>query len=44
MSRSNFTPSMGIVLQHEGGFTDDRRDPGNWTGGKVGKGVLLGTK
>lgn len=32
------------ILPHEGGFTADRRDPGNWTGGKVGKGLLLGTK
>lgn len=29
---------------HEGGFSDDPRDPGNWTGGKVGVGVLAGTK
>ena len=32
------------LLSHEGGFTDDRRDPGNWTGGKVGAGLLKGTK
>ena len=32
------------LLSHEGGFTDDRRDPGNWTGGKVGVGLLKGTK
>ncbi len=31
------------ILPHEGGYTCDRRDPGNWTGGKVGKGKLLGT-
>lgn len=35
---------MALVLQHEGGYSNDRRDPGNWTGGKVGKGKLLGTK
>lgn len=29
---------------HEGGFQDDRRDRGNWTGGEVGKGELKGTK
>ncbi|TXN41698.1 hypothetical protein FV232_17100 [Methylobacterium sp. WL30] len=44
MSASNFQAVMALVLQHEGGFTSDRRDPGNWTGGKVGKGKLLGTK
>lgn len=32
------------ILPHEGGYTDNRKDPGNWTGGKVGKGKLLGTK
>jgi len=31
------------ILPHEGGFTRDRNDPGNWTGGVVGKGKLLGT-
>ena len=35
---------MALVLQHEGGFTIDPRDPGNWTGGKKGVGVLKGTK
>lgn len=32
------------VLEHEGGFGADPRDPGNWTGGKEGSGVLQGTK
>ncbi|CAL9961210.1 endolysin [Vibrio phage D85] len=32
------------VIGHEGGFTDNPKDPGNWTGGKVGKGELKGTK
>lgn len=32
------------LLSHEGGFSDDERDPGNWTGGRVGAGVLKGTK
>lgn len=32
------------VLEHEGGFGADPRDPGNWTGGKEGSGVLNGTK
>lgn len=32
------------VLEHEGGFTKDPRDPGNWTGGKEGEGELKGTK
>ena len=29
---------------HEGGLSMDRADPGNWTGGAVGKGILRGTK
>jgi lysozyme family protein len=33
-----------ILIGHEGGFTDNRSDPGNWTGGSVGAGVLRGTK
>lgn len=32
------------VIGHEGGFQDDRRDRGNWTGGEVGNGELKGTK
>lgn len=32
------------ILSHEGGYTDNRKDPGNWTGGKVGVGELKGTK
>ena len=32
------------ILGHEGGFTLHSDDPGNWTGGKVGSGELLGTK
>ncbi len=44
MSASNFMAVMALVLQHEGGFSADRRDPGNWTGGKVDKGTLKGTK
>lgn len=41
--RINFYPSLRFTLEHEGGYTDDPDDPGNWTGGKKGKGVLEGT-
>lgn len=41
---SNFDRSLPFVLEYEGGYTNDRRDPGNWTGGKVGVGELKGTK
>lgn len=32
------------TLKHEGGFQNIESDPGNWTGGQVGKGQLKGTK
>ena len=35
---------LPFTLRREGGFSVDRLDPGNWTGGKVGTGVLKGTK
>jgi lysozyme family protein len=34
-----FTELVGI----EGKYSDDERDPGNWTGGKVNAGTLKGT-
>ena len=39
-----FEDAVEIVLSKEGGYTADPDDSGNWTGGKVGKGVLKGTK
>ncbi|WP_101927136.1 MULTISPECIES: glycoside hydrolase family 108 protein [Luteimonas] len=44
MSRALFDKMIDRVLSHEGGFSEDRTDPGNWTGGRVGAGKLLGTK
>jgi lysozyme family protein len=38
-----FTICLPITLVYEGGFTLNRLDPGNWTGGAVGKGMLRGT-
>lgn len=32
------------IIGHEGGFTDDPADRGNWTSGIIGKGKLKGTK
>jgi len=31
------------IFRNEGGFSKDPHDAGNWTGGKVGKGKLVGT-
>ena len=35
---------LPFTLHEEGGLSRDRKDPGNWTGGKVGKGDFVGTK
>lgn len=40
----NFERCIARVLEHEGGYSRLRADPGNWTGGKVGIGELKGTK
>ena len=32
------------IVGHEGGFSDYSLDPGNWTGGIIGQGLLRGTK
>ena len=40
----SFDAYIERVLAHEGAYSDDRSDPGNWTGGRVGSGVLKGTK
>jgi lysozyme family protein len=39
-----FEAAFAFVVNVEGGFSDDPRDRGNWTGGKVGVGELRGTK
>jgi len=39
-----FERAVKLVLDFEGGFTADPKDPGNWTGGAVGAGELKGTQ
>ncbi len=39
-----FKRAFDMVIGHEGGFSSDRRDNGNWTGGRVGRGNFKGTK
>jgi lysozyme family protein len=39
-----FSQAFSLVVGHEGGFSDEREDPGNWTSGQVGIGELRGTK
>lgn len=41
---ASFDKAFEVALGHEGGFTDDPRDDGNWTGGKRGVGECRGTK
>lgn len=40
----DFSRFIERLLDHEGGFTDNPKDPGNWTGGAEGVGKLKGTK
>lgn len=40
----DFQESFDRVIGHEGRFSNDAKDPGNWTGGAVGMGELRGTK
>jgi lysozyme family protein len=40
----NFDQAFDLTISHEGGFTRNRKDRGNWTSGQVGKGALKGTK
>lgn len=40
----NFDKAFQLLIGHEGGFSTDKRDPGNWTSGKVNIGTLKGTK
>lgn len=39
-----FDRAFELLIGHEGGYTTNRNDRGNWTGGKVGVGILKGTK
>ena len=40
----NFDQAFAILIGHEGGFSLDPHDNGNWTGAMVNRGVLKGTK
>jgi lysozyme family protein len=40
----DYDAAFSFVVGAEGGFGRDPHDKGNWTGGKVGKGELRGTK
>lgn len=39
-----FLACFDRLIGHEGNYTNNPKDPGNWTGGRVGAGVNKGTK
>lgn len=41
---ANFNIADKLTRKSEGGYSGHREDNGNWTGGKIGKGILIGTK
>ena len=41
---ADFNQAFDLLIGHEGGYTNNPNDPGNWTGGKVNSGTLRGTK
>ena len=41
---SNFDRMFDIVVGHEGGYTANPADRGNWTGGAIGSGTCRGTR
>lgn len=42
--QTDFDRALAFVFRWEGGFSTDKNDPGNWTGGQVGVGEFKGTK
>lgn len=41
---AGFDDVFRVILGHEGALSVDPDDPGNWTGGRPGKGIMKGTK
>lgn len=41
---NNFDAAFEYTIGNEGGYTNNRNDSGNWTGGRIGSGTLKGTK
>ncbi len=41
--RTDFNPCWSFTSEAEGGYSSSARDPGNWTGGVVGLGWLVGS-
>lgn len=43
MAQGNFEPCFKFTLGEEGKYSNTRRDPGNWSSGRVGEGRFIGT-
>lgn len=41
---ARFDLAIDEIFRHEGGYQAHPKDSGNWSSGKVGEGVLIGTK
>jgi len=44
MAKGNLPAVLAETLMSEGGYSSNPKDPGNWTGGKVGAGSSLARK
>ena len=44
MAHATFERVKPLLFAHEGEYSGDRDDPGNWSSGKAGVGRLIGTK
>lgn len=44
MEVENLSACLAVALKYEDGYSNNRNDPGNWTGGQVGVGALKRTK
>ncbi|GAN83855.1 hypothetical protein NO263_03840 [Gluconacetobacter entanii] len=43
MPETDFDFCADFTLNEEGGYQKNPADPGNWTGGAIGQGILIGT-
>ncbi len=41
--QTNFEPCRSFTRHEEGPYVDDPRDSGNWSGGRIGVGMLIGS-
>lgn len=41
--KESWSEALAFTFQWEGGYSGDSNDPGNWTGGAVGSGIMIGS-